>query len=169
MEKHGEPEPWLRGTLTEVPSLTRAVLHALQLAHEDVHRWCGGLTLAELNAHPAGLPSLAFQVQHISGSLHRLLTYAEGEELSDMQLEELAREQEDVAGPAHLFLREFDRAMEDAVRRVRALARRDPESARSVGRKHLPVSLGGLLVHMADHTQRHVGQLITTAKVLMGN
>jgi len=37
-----------------------------------------------------------------------------------------------------------------------------------VGEKHLPTTLGGLLVHIADHTQRHVGQAITTAKVVAG-
>ncbi len=35
-----------------------------------------------------------------------------------------------------------------------------------VGRKQLPTSIGGALVHVADHTQRHVGQVVTTAKVL---
>jgi hypothetical protein len=28
--------------------------------------------------------------------------------------------------------------------------------------------VGGLLVHIADHTQRHVGQAITTAKIVAG-
>jgi hypothetical protein len=44
------PEPWLRGKLTEVPAVQRAVLHALELASEDLHRWCAGLTDTELNA-----------------------------------------------------------------------------------------------------------------------
>ena len=44
------PEPWLRGTLVDVPVLTRAVLHALELAGEDIDQWCSGLTDDELNA-----------------------------------------------------------------------------------------------------------------------
>jgi hypothetical protein len=28
--------------------------------------------------------------------------------------------------------------------------------------------VGGLLVHCAEHTQRHVGQAVTTAKVVVG-
>jgi hypothetical protein len=28
------------------------------------------------------------------------------------------------------------------------------------------VSIGGALIHVADHTQRHVGQVVTTTKVL---
>jgi uncharacterized damage-inducible protein DinB len=31
----------------------------------------------------------------------------------------------------------------------------------------LPSSLGGLLVHVAEHTARHVGQMVTTAKVVV--
>ena len=85
------PEPWLRGTLRDVPAVIRAVLHALELAHEDADRWCGDLTGVEVNARPAGLPSVAFQLRHISGSVDRLLTYAEGRELSQEQMAELAR------------------------------------------------------------------------------
>ena len=88
------PEPWLRGTLTDVPAVIRAVLHALELAREDAERWCGDLTGVEVNARPAGLPSVAFQLRHISGSADRLLTYAEGRELSQEQMAELAREAE---------------------------------------------------------------------------
>ena len=44
------PEPWLRGTLSELSSVPRAVLHALELAGEDLARWCGGLSDQQLNA-----------------------------------------------------------------------------------------------------------------------
>ena len=84
---HSEaPEPWLRGTLTEVPAVQRAVLHALVLAREDLTRWCGTLTDEQLNARPAGLPPVAFHLRHIARSLDRLLTYAEGRALGDQQL-----------------------------------------------------------------------------------
>lgn len=166
-DKPNQPEPWLRGTLPDVPAVVRGVLHALELAREDVDRWCGGLTGVELNARPSGLPSVAFQVQHIAGSLDRLLTYAEGGQLSPSQLEALKREGEGSAVMVHVLMREFDRAVGNAAERVRAFAVQDLEQTRSVGRKQLPTTVGGLLVHVADHTQRHVGQVITTAKVLM--
>ena len=67
-------EPWLRGTLNEVSAVCRGVLHALELAKEDVTKWCGGLTDAELNERPLGLPSVAFQMRHTARSLDRLLT-----------------------------------------------------------------------------------------------
>jgi uncharacterized damage-inducible protein DinB len=38
--------------------------------------------------------------------------------------------------------------------------------ARTVGRKRLPTTVIGLLTHIAEHTQRHVGQAIVTAKAL---
>src|SRR5450432_2190070 len=80
------PEPWLRGTLTETPAVQRAVLHALQAAEEDLVKWCGELTDEEIQQRPSGLASVTFHLQHIPGSLDRLLTYAEGGELSATQL-----------------------------------------------------------------------------------
>ena len=67
------PEPWLRGTLTDVNAVPRAVLHALELAREDLTKWCAPLTDTEFNAQPLGLPSIAFQLRHIARSIDRLL------------------------------------------------------------------------------------------------
>lgn len=159
-----EPEPWLRGTLTDVPPVTRAVLHALELAQEDVERWCDGLTDDELNARPLGLPSVAQQVLHIARSVDRLLTYAEGKQLSDEQIAALKSEGDAVSREA--VFSELARGMSEAMRRVRALDPAQFEQVRAVGRKRLPTTVGGLLVHVADHTQRHVGQLVTTVKVV---
>lgn len=161
-----QPEPWLRGTLTEVAAVPRAVLHALELAGEDIEKWCGGLTNDELNARPLDLPSVAFQLRHIARSLDRLLTYAEGSLLSSDQLNTLRSEMQADAALQEVFT-EFKAALERSRRRVGALANADLEQARVVGKKALPTTLGGLLVHVADHTQRHVGQAITTAKVLL--
>src|SRR5271170_2189632 len=58
-----EPEPWLRGTLTEVPAVVRGVLHALELAREDVARWCETLSHEQLEARPFGLPAVAFHLR----------------------------------------------------------------------------------------------------------
>ncbi len=143
-------EPWLRGTLTEVDTVRRGVLHALELAREDVARWCGELTEGQLEARPFGLPSVGFQMRHMVRSLDRLLTYAEGQQLNDEQFASLKSEL----------------GVESAMERVRAIAPTSYEEVRGVGRKMLPTSVGGLLVHCADHTQRHVGQAVTTAKVV---
>ena len=38
--------------------------------------------------------------------------------------------------------------------------------SRFIGKERLPSNVLGLLVHVAEHTQRHLGQAITTAKLL---
>jgi uncharacterized damage-inducible protein DinB len=158
-------EPWLRGTDTDVPAVGRAVLHALQLAQEDLIKWCGSLSDAELNARPAQAPSVAFHIRHIARSLDRLLTYAEGRSLSEVQKSCLRGELDTAATRTELFA-EFTAALADAAPRARALSRTNLEEARTVGKKRLPTTIGGLLVHVADHTQRHAGQAITTAKIV---
>jgi uncharacterized damage-inducible protein DinB len=164
MHDNNFPEPWLRGTLAEVPAVPRAVLHALQLAREDVERWCGSLSDEELNAHPAALPSVAFHVRHMVRSMDRLLTYAEGNALSESQI--LALKAEDQTAIKDDLFTEFADVLERAADRIRSFRLSELEEKRSVGKKQLPTTLAGLLVHIAEHTQRHAGQAVTTAKVV---
>lgn len=162
-------EPWLRGTHTELPAVLRAVVHALELSSEDIEKWCAQLSDESLNAHPAQYPDqiapVAFHLRHIVRSLDRLLTYAEGQQLNPAQLAALKTELDPGISHADLFA-EFRTGIDDAIRRVRAFAGADLEQPRTVGRKALPTTVGGLLVHCADHTQRHTGQAITTAKLI---
>jgi len=158
-------EPWLRGTHTEVPAVARAVLHALDLALEDLTQWTAGLTDAEAHAQPHGLPSIAFHLKHIARSVDRILTYAEGHPLSGEQLAALKAESVGEE-PLAALLAEVEASFSNAAGRVRALASTDLDTFRGVGRKQLHTSIGGALVHVADHTQRHAGQVVTTAKVL---
>ena len=159
-------EPWLRGTLTEVDAVRRGVLHALELAQEDVERWCGGLTDLEMNARPFDIAPVGFHLRHIARSLDRLLTYAEGRQLTEEQMSALRSELE-VGASAGVALKEFREGLADAQRRVLAISSGSYEQPRGVGRKMLPTTVGGLLVHCADHTLRHVGQAITTVKVVV--
>jgi uncharacterized damage-inducible protein DinB len=158
-------EPWLRGTHADVPAVGRAVLHALDLALDDLTKWATGLTDSEVHAEPLGLTSVAFHLRHIARSTDRLLSYAEGSQLSAEQLSALRAER---AGDETLaaLLAEVEASFSNAAERVRVLATANLETFRGVGRKQLPTSIGGALVHVADHTQRHVGQVVTTAKVL---
>jgi uncharacterized damage-inducible protein DinB len=158
-------EPWLRGTHTEVPAVGRAVLHAFDLALDDLTKWTEGLMDAEIHTQPLGLPSLAFHLRHIAGSTDRLLSYAEGNQLTAEQLAALKAEQTGEESLAAL-LAEVEASFSNAADRVRALAAADFNIFRGVGRKQLPTSIGGAMIHVADHTQRHVGQVVTTAKVL---
>jgi uncharacterized damage-inducible protein DinB len=160
------PEPWLRGRLQEVPAVQRAVIHALELAAEDLKRWCSSLSHEQINARPGGLPPVAFHLRHIARSLDRLLTYAEGRGLSDQQLAALKSEM-DPAATRNAIFSELDAALAMSTNRVRAFDVSTLEHSRRVGKKELPTTVGGLLVHVADHTQRHVGQAITTAKIVL--
>lgn len=158
-------EPWLRGTYSDVPAVGRAVLHALDLALDDITKWTEGLTDDEVHLHPLELPSLAFHLRHIARSTDRLLSYAEGSQLSTDQLAALRAEQTGAEALAAL-LAEVEASFSNAAERVRVLATANFYTIRAVGRKQLPTSIGGALVHVADHTQRHVGQVVTIAKVL---
>jgi uncharacterized damage-inducible protein DinB len=158
-------EPWLRGSDQDVPAVGRAVLHALQLAEEDLQKWCGNLSNHQLNARPAGAAPVAFHIRHVARSLDRLLSYAEAGNLNDQQMNLLQTELDPGATRDELFA-ELRTALKNGAARVRALANTNLEQPRTVGRKLLSTTLGGLLVHIADHTQRHVGQAVTTAKIV---
>jgi uncharacterized damage-inducible protein DinB len=163
-----DPEPWLRGTHSEIPAVARAVLHAVELAQEDLTYWCGELSEPELIATPAGTPSIAFHLRHIAHSLDRLLTYAEGRQLNERQLQALTNEADAQCSKAEVFST-LSAAFTESSARILKLGEK-PEilnQPRAVGRKNLPTTVAGLLVHVADHTQRHVGQAITTAKILI--
>ena len=159
------PEPWLRGTLTEVSAVPRAVLHALELARIDLTHWCGALTTDNLNFSQEGIASVAFHLRHIARSIDRLLTYAEGRPLDSVQITSLKSEAQEGATRDELFA-ELESSLERAASRIRALDATRLNETRAVGTKKLPTTLGGLLVHVAEHTQRHVGQAVTTAKFI---
>ena len=166
---HDAPEPWLRGTLTDIDPIRRQILHALELSAEDAARWLDPLTDAQLLARPANLAPIAFHLRHIARSLDRLLTYAEGNQLSPDQLAALKTELDfNDADPTHAAQSraEFRAALATSEARIRALDPTTFDIPRGVGRKQLPTSVGALLVHCADHTQRHTGQFVTTAKVV---
>lgn len=158
-------EPWMRGTHTDVPAVARAVLHALDLALDDLKKWTSDLTDGEIQCQPFGLMPVARHLRHIARSTDRLLTYAEGKQLSEEQLKALKAETSGEE-PLATLLAEVEASFQNAAERVRALASTDLEAPRGIGRKQLPASAGGAMIHVADHTQRHVGQVVTTAKVL---
>jgi len=105
-------------------------------------------------------------LRHIARSVDRLLTYAEGRPLDAAQIAALKSETQDGATRDELFA-ELDASLAHAASRIRALDAIRLSEPRAVGGKKLPTTLGGLLVHVADHTQRHVGQAITTAKIVL--
>jgi uncharacterized damage-inducible protein DinB len=161
-----QPEPWLRGTLTDLPAVHRAVIHALELARVDIGKWCSDLSDAELNARVSGIAPVAFHLKHIGGSMDRLLTYAEGSRLTPEQIAFLNSEL-DAANTGKEIFSGLSEAFEQSIERIRSMVALNLEEVRTVGSKQLPSSVGGLLIHVAEHTLRHVGQAITTAKAIM--
>ncbi len=155
----------MRGTLTDVPPVQRAVLHALELAAEDLTRWCSHLSDEQLNARPHSLASVAFHIRHIIGSCDRLLTYAEGRSISADQLAYLKTELDSHSTRDELF-DSLRASLSDFATRVRAFSPADYDLPRAIGRKQLPTTVAGLLIHVAEHTARHVGQAITTSKLV---
>jgi uncharacterized damage-inducible protein DinB len=144
-------------------------LHALELALDDLTKWTAGLTDAEVHAQPLGLTPIAFHLRHIARSTDRILTYAEGEQLTAVQLASLKSELTGEGKSETLaeLLAEVEIAFTDAAERIRVLATANLDTPRVVGRKQLPTSIGGAMIHVADHTQRHVGQVVNTAKVIL--
>lgn len=165
------PEVWLRGALPGVPPLLQPVAHSLMQSREEVTALLPTLTPEEISARPGGAASVGYHARHAIGSMDRLLTYARGDVLSPAQLKALAAERtEDVGeGAGARLLAQYEGAIEQALEQIRETDEGTLLEARAVGRARLPSTVLGLLFHVAEHTQRHAGQLATTAKVVRGH
>lgn len=162
-------EPWLRGPVDGVAPLLQPVAHALLQAVEDVRRVVPPLSADALWARPGGAASVGFHVRHAGGALDRLFTYARGEQLSEEQRLALRAETSpDAQGGAgaRALVAAFEAQVERAIAQLRGTAETELTKPREVGRAKLPSTVIGLLFHAAEHTQRHVGQTIATAKVV---
>lgn len=164
-----DTEWWQRGPIDGVPAVLQPVAHILLQVRESVGELVDGLTETEFNARPAGVASVAFHVQHITGVIDRLFAYARGESLSDAQLAALRREGEPLAAAdIALAIEALNARVDAAVAELRTI---DPATLgdwRGVGRSKLPSTVIGCLVHGAEHAMRHVGQLSVTARVVRG-
>jgi uncharacterized damage-inducible protein DinB len=143
-------------------------VHSLLQTREEVARTAAGLTPEQFWAEPAGAPSVGFHLSHLAGSLDRLLTYARGEPLSAAQREALAEESRPARPTPAAVLARFDAAMESALAQIRATDVSTLTEPRAVGRARLPSTVIGLTFHAAEHSQRHAGQLMTTARIVRG-
>ena len=161
------PEVWLRGPLPGVPPVLQPVGHALLQAREEVEAMMKDFPEGKLWSRPAGVASVGFHLQHFSGVLSRLFTYARGESLNPDQLKALAAEQQSSRADvtAQDLLQTFRRQVDRAIEELEATDERTLSEARTVGRGKLPSTKLGLIVHAAEHTQRHVGQLLVTVRV----
>ncbi len=164
-------EVWQRGALPGIPALLQPVAHALLQAREEV---------AELEVHlnenliwerPGGVASPGFHLQHLSGVLDRVFTYARNESLTEDQLIQL--HDEDVSPNSLLtitgLVTRFNMQVDKALNQLKQTDEQTLTEFRAVGRKLLPSTVIGLLVHGAEHTMRHLGQLRVTIMILSNN
>ena len=158
------PEPWLRGPIAGVHPLVVPILYAFQQAREDLRKYVGSLTPEQLWASPHGFGSAGFHIRHIAGSTGRLMSYLQGRELTAEQMKELRDEAMPLEVSAGELLAMLDQALREAEVVVRAIDPATLAEPRAVGRKKLPTTVIGLLTHIAEHSQRHVGQAISASK-----
>jgi len=161
-----QPEPWLRGPIPGIPPLLMPVAHAMVMAREDVERALAGLDVDALWSKPGGAASAGFHALHLAGSLDRLFTYARGQQLDDVQRAALEAEKSPPRTSADELIRHVHATIDAALDQLRATDEATLLDPREVGRIKLPSNVLGLLFHAAEHTQRHVGQVITTLKVV---
>ncbi|MGI4742244.1 MAG: DinB family protein [Janthinobacterium lividum] len=164
------PEVWLRGPLPAVPALLQPVAHALLQAREEVTELLADFPADRLAERPLGLASVGFHLRHLTGVLDRTFTYARGgEALSAAQLAYLAAEGQPPTHPGAVqeLVAAFAHQVDTALAQLKSTPEATLPAWRGVGRAQLPSTVIGLLVHAAEHTTRHVGQLLVTSKLVM--
>ena len=140
------------------------VFFSFAQVREDLAKHTKGLAREQV-WRIVGANSLGFQLKHIAGSVDRLTNYLMGEQVTPEQLAFLRRESSGTEDAAELL-----GLVEASLRRAEARLRQiQPESIyepRFVGRRALPTTVLGLLVHLAEHTQRHLGQAVTLSNIV---
>jgi uncharacterized damage-inducible protein DinB len=141
------------------------VFHSFAQVREDLDKHTAGISHEQLWRSVAGKHSLGYQLKHIAGSVDRLTTYLIGGQLSAWQLEFLRGEHTADAALADL-LAQVNESLHVAEEQIREIPFHSLAEPRAVGRQLLLTTVLGLLVHVCEHTQRHLGQAIVIAKLL---
>jgi hypothetical protein len=132
--------------------------HALTQSRADLEMHAARLSIEQVWTELGGVPSVGFHLRHIAGSIDRLLTYTAGGNLTGEQFRFLAEERIPGAPPTEVT----------QLIAIRATPEEILFEARVVGRAQLPTNVSGLLFHIAEHTQRHTGQVIATSGIVRG-
>jgi uncharacterized damage-inducible protein DinB len=162
-----DTEVWQRGPVPGYEPLLMPVVHSLLQVREDVDRLLASVREDQVWTRPYGAASTGFHLRHLAGSTRRLLTYARGERLTDAQLAAAAREADEQLSLDGLR-EELDAVLDEALAQLRATPANQLLSDRKIGRAQLPTTTIGLLFHAAEHATRHMGQAITTARIIRG-
>lgn len=162
-----QPEYWLRGPIENIPALLQPVAHALLQAREEVRDSIKDFPKGKLWEKPNGVASVAFHLQHMTGVLDRLFTYAKGEQLNERQLVYLSLEgKENSTISINDLFERFSLQVDKAIEQLQYTNEKTLLETRGVGRRQIPSTVLGLLFHAAEHTQRHNGQMLVTIKVI---
>ena len=161
-------EVWLRGPLPDLPSHLQPVGHAMLQARADVDKFMQDFPEELIWERPAGVASVGYHLQHLTGILDRLFTYARGESLTEEQLAYLYAEGKPTSANVQVqeLVQQFHRQVDKALEQLRQTDEQQLTEVRRVGRAQVESTLLGLLFHAAEHSMRHVGQLLVTARVL---
>ncbi|MEB2775210.1 DinB family protein [Algoriphagus sp. D3-2-R+10] len=163
-----QPEVWLRGPIPGYPPKLQPVVHAILQAQEDIHKLMRDFPTDLLWERPAGMASPGFHLQHISGVIDRMITYAKAETLDQLQFEYLKKEGlANTSLTTEILVANLDNQISEFLDFLYAIDVNTLQDFRGVGRAQLPSTVGGLLFHAAEHCQRHFGQLLVTVKILI--
>lgn len=161
-------EAWLRGPLPGIPGELQPLAHALVQVREEIHALAPTISPLRLWEKPSGVASVGFHLQHIAGVLDRLTTYARGDTLSSEQVAAMKAEGSDASGTltVDILIAAIDARIDATLAQLSSTDVSTLLDFRGVGRAQLPSTVLGLLVHATEHTTRHFGQLLVTARVL---
>jgi hypothetical protein len=161
-------EVWQRGPVENIPALLQPIAHALLQAREELSEMMKAFSETLLWERPGGAASPAFHLQHLTGVLDRLFTYARKEQLSSDQLYKLSIEgnQWETSSSMMELIELFEKQVDLSINELSSVNTDMLTEIRTVGRRQIPTTLIGLYVHAAEHTMRHIGQLLVTTKVL---
>lgn len=168
MNKPTQPlEVWMRGPISGLIPYLQPVAHTILQAREEVNLMMIDFPNELIWERPNGVASVAFHLQHLSGVLDRLFTYANNQILNEEQLELLTLESDSTQFlTVKMLLTRFNNQVNKALTQLKNVEEKTLLEPRGIGRKQIPTNQLGLLFHAAEHTQRHVGQLLVTVRML---
>jgi hypothetical protein len=168
LESNIHREVWLRGPVEGIPPLLQPLAHTLLQSREEVNAMMVDFPEIFLWVKPAGMASPAFHLQHLTGILDRLFTYARGEGLNEAQFVYLSLEGKEPEQECSVnsLVDAFNKQIDSAIEQLSHTDVSTLTDVRGVGRAQIPSTVIGLLTHASEHTMRHTGQLLVTTRVL---
>lgn len=157
----------MRGRIEGVPPLLQPVAHTLLQIEEDLKLYTSYIDDGSLWSRPSGVASVGFHLLHIPGVIDRMFTYALGLPLTEQQFSYLRNEslENDDLTIEELLLAACKK-IQWSINQLRETDESLLTETRYLGRNRIPTTLIGLLFHAAEHTQRHIGQMLVTIRVI---